>query len=426
MSDTTVGQAVEEVAGNDFATGRVPESATIGLFRVMMIVLGMTIALPGFVMGAQLGRGLGLSGAVWACFIGGVLLSLIAVPTALVGARTRFSTYMMINVAFGETGGKLVNALLALSLLGWFGVIMMLFGHSAFATLQSLTGSTAQPVGMLGWSLIGCGLMLVTALVGFRAIDVLSALLTPFKVLLLLWTLWAALERYGMAGVTAATQQAGFDLTTGITMVVGGLSAGAILQPDMVRFARSPWVGGVAAFLCFAIGFPVVLILAAVPALAAGEPDLITIMIALGLGVPALLIVLLAAWTMNTYNLYASSLVLTTIFPREKRWRATLLVGVIGAALGVLGVSDLLTPYLLILSIFIPPVGGVYVVSYLMRGDAIPNGWYWRSFVAWLVGAGFALLGPRLGISLSPIPAIDSTIIAALLTWVLLRVRARA
>jgi cytosine permease len=409
---------------DDFAHAPVPQAATIGLIRMLLIVLGMAIALPVFVMGAQLGRGLGLTGVTVGCFIGGLLLAAIAVPTALVGARARLSTYMLINAAFGETGGKLVNALLALSLLGWFGVIMMLFGRSAFETLQALTGNSAQPIGTLGWAALGCVLMMVTAVVGFRAIDRLSMLLTPFKILLLVWTLIAALDRYGMTVARAALPQPDFSLTMGISMVVGGLAAGAVLQPDVCRFARNGWVGGLSAFLCFGVGFPAVLVLAAVPALATGQPDMIAIMIGLGLGVPALAIVLLAAWTMNTYNLYASSLVLTTIFPREKRWRATLLVGAIGAALGVFGVSDLLIPYLMILSIAIPPIGGVYVVSYLLRKDAVTPGWHLPAFAAWIIGAGFAFLAPRAGIQLTPIPAIDSTLIAAALTFVLQR-RAR-
>ncbi|MDB5368154.1 MAG: codB 1 [Rhodospirillales bacterium] len=420
----TIDAAVETLVADDYARDRVPESATIGLIRMLLILLGMVIALPVFVMGAQLGRGLGLYGVTIGCFAGGLLLAAIAVPTAIVGARARLSTYMLINAAFGSTGGKLVNALLALSLLGWFGVIMMLFGRSAYETLQALTGSSAQPIGMLGWAGLGCVLMMVTAVVGFRAIDRLSMLLTPFKIVLLVWTLIAALDRYGMAVARAAEPQPDFTLAMGISLVVGGLSAGAVLQPDICRFARNMRSGGLAAFLAFGIGFPAVLVLAAIPALATGEPDMIAIMIGLGLGLPALIIVLLAAWTMNTYNLYASSLVLTTIFPQQKRWRATLVVGVIGAALGLFGVSDLLIPYLLLLSIAIPPIGGVYVVSYLLKRDSISAGWHLPAFAAWILGAGFALLAPRAGIALTPVPAIDSTLIAALLTFLLLR-RAR-
>ncbi|GIL39613.1 cytosine permease [Roseiterribacter gracilis] len=406
---------VETIAPDDFARDRVPQSATIGLLRLLLILLAIPIALPAFVLGAQLGKGLGLAGAVLGCFAGGAVLAAIAVPAAFVGARAKLSTYMLINQAFGATGGKLVNALLALSLLGWFGVIMTMFGRSAFETLQALAG--AQPIGMLGWSALGCVLMIVTSVVGFRAIDRLSLLLTPFKILLLVWTLVAAISRYGMETARAALAQPDFSLAAGISMVVGGLAAGAVLQPDICRFARSARAGTIAAFLTFAVGFPLVLLLAAIPALATGESDMITIMIGLGLGVPALLIVLLAAWTMNTYNLYASSLVLTTILPHEKRWRATLVVGVIGAALGVLGISDLLVPYLLILSIAIPPIGGVYVVSYFARRDAPIAQFHIAAFAAWFAGAGFAFAG----FALTPVPAVDSTLIAAVLTFLLVR-----
>ena len=56
------------------------------------------------------------------------MLTIIGCITGSIGARTRLSSYMLVRIAFGDRGASLVNLAFALSLLGWFGVNIDLFG----------------------------------------------------------------------------------------------------------------------------------------------------------------------------------------------------------------------------------------------------------------------------------------------------------
>jgi cytosine permease len=403
--------------------------ARIGALRIVLILLAVMIALPAFVMGAELNHALGAREATMASFLGGAVLACIAAMTGATGAATRKNTYMLIGDAFGEHGAKIANGILALSILGWYGVIAMLFGHA----LSSASSAIASHVPVWILVLSGCALTTATAMVGFRALDLLSAVTTPLKLILLIWT-FAATVRGGMAPVWAYMPATTMPLGLGVSIVAGGLMVGAVLGPDICRFARSPWQAALGSALSYGIGFPLVLVLAGLPSLVSGEKDLVKVMITLGLGIPALFIVALTAWSTNAFNLYSATLIGGTIRPRQAAWQLALFAGIVGTLLGLAGISQWLIPYLLWLGVFIPPIAGIYLVnaasemgvlSFLLAHIDRPSNWCGDALVAWIVGSGWAALAPRWGLGLTPVPAVDSIVIAAVVYAVLRRLLQR-
>jgi cytosine permease len=197
-------------------------------------------------------------------------------------------------------------------------------------------------------------------------------------------------------------------------MVAGGLIVGAVLAPDVCRFARTPWHAAAGAAMAYGLCFPAVLLLAGFPSLAVGNKDLVAIMIILGLGLPALLIVALTAWSTNTFNLYAATLVAQTVRPNTPHWKISLIAGVLGTALGLAGVSDFLVPYLLWLGIGIPPIAGVYLVNVALGGPVdTSRAWRIEALLAWALGSAWAALPSGWGWQITPVPALDSIFVCA-------------
>jgi len=391
-------------------------SPRVGAWRIVLILLAVMIALPAFVMGAELSHALGAVGAIKASLAGAAILALISALTGAAGAHTRKTTYELITDAFGPQGARLANGVLGLSLLGWYGVVAMMFGHALASVSPALAGA---PIWAL--ALGGCVLTTLTAMVGFRALDLLSAVTTPLKLLLLIWTFVAAL-RGGLDPVWAFVPAGAMPLGLGVSMVAGGLMVGAVLSPDICRFAKSPGHAALACALAYGLGFPLVLMLAGFPSLASGDKDLVRIMLTLGLGVPALLIVALTAWSTNSFNLYAATLVGSTLRPRQPPWQLTLIAGAAGTVLGLAGISDMLVPYLLWLGVCIPPIAGIYLVNVVLapRGSQAASNWRADALIAWALGSCWAALAPRWGLALTPVPALDSIAVAAL-SYALLR-----
>jgi cytosine permease len=384
--------------------------AAVSGLRIALILMGATIALPAFVMGATLNGAMGTRGSIIASIAGGFVLACIAAAAAIVGAHSRLSSYQLILRAFGSRGGRWVNGCLSVVMVGWFAVVASLFGDAALRA-----GANVLPLSAEGWLVLGIIAMTCTTLAGFRALDILASLTTPLKILLLASTVVVSLSKTGGAGLWLAPEHPALTGPQGASFVVGGVIVGALLTPDLARLASSRTQAALACFLAFAVGQPLVLCLAGIPARLAGESDLVRIMLSLGLGLPAILVVVLAAWSSNAYNLYAITLVYRT-FTRAATWKLALFGGSLGGALALFGLARRLTPFLLVLSVAIPPIAGVYLAAYYIAWamrEALPErSWRPDSLAAWLTGVAVAGLEGPLSFTLTGVTAVDALLVS--------------
>jgi len=382
----------------------------INFLRLTLILVGFMVTLPSFVMGAQINTALGLHRALGASLGGGALLAAVAAVAGIVGARSRKSTYELIVDAFGQIGARWINGLMALSLVGWFAVIAALFGESLGSLLA---GTLAESVS--AWTLLGAALVTATMFWGFKAINRISLLVTPLSMLLLGWVVWMALN-HGTTPIFQATPASTLSLGDGISLVAGGLFVGATLIPDFCRYARNSRHAVIACVLAFFLCDPAVLMLSGIAALVTGEQDLVQLMLALGLGLPALAIVLLTAWGTNAGNLYSSCLVARTIWPTRPWWQLVLAGGILGTLVALSGWTEDLTGFLTVLSLAIPPVAAIYLVHYLYAcwQPAQSCQWRWSALASWLIGVACATCLHLTAFSLSGIPALDAFSCAAL------------
>jgi cytosine permease len=406
------------VTSEDFVRDKVPDAATISPFRIIVIMLGVSIALPAFIMGAQLGSHLGLRDTFIACALGGAILSVVAAISGIAGAISRVSSYVLIIEAFGQSGGKLINALIGCVALGLFGLVAMMFG----STLRATGLAWADSVSALSWSLGGCVIFTITTIIGFRAIDRLSQLVTPLKILLLVWTVVASIRQAGHLPAWRSSDASWPTFSHWSSFVVGGMITGATLAPDLTRYVRTPLKAIVAGVGAFGVAGPLVLFVASIPGVVTGQQDLIALMVALGLGLPALAIIILATWTTASFNLYAAALTFATVSSTVPRWRLTLIAGIIGSAFGLLGISERIVPFLLVLSIAIPPIGGVYLSRFYLnlliskrRAGFAPQirTWHPLAFLACIAGTTLAGLADRFGWQFTTFPSIDSILVAS-------------
>ncbi|RMF09935.1 MAG: cytosine permease, partial [Alphaproteobacteria bacterium] len=124
----------------DFFRRPVPAERRVSGWEVALVVYGIGITLPIFFLGSELGETLGLRDAAIAFFGGCLLLGILASATAIVGARTGLSSYMIIEFSFGRDGAKIVNFLMAIALLGYFGATADIFGQAVRDAVQSVYG----------------------------------------------------------------------------------------------------------------------------------------------------------------------------------------------------------------------------------------------------------------------------------------------
>jgi cytosine permease len=366
-----------------------------------------------FLVGAQLGQSLGLYNAIIAFFAAGIVLASIAAAVGIVAAKTRLTTWMIIQFAFGHTGAKFVSAVVGITVLGWYGATVDMFAQAVDLIVQDLGGPAIDSRIYL---VVASTLMVAIALFGFKGLDRLSRLAVPVMIALLASLIYTAISSFGIP----VNSTGEMSLPAGISAGIGGFIVAVVMFPDICRYARSPGDAVAASSVSFGLGVPVVMLLAAIPVLLTGEPDFLKVMLLVGLGLVGLILLLFATWTTNAYNLYSTSLVFASIIESVAKWKLVVVAGVLGTGIAMLPILENFLSFLHILAVLIPPIAGIYLADFFIickqqydtesmaQLDAIRP----LAFVAWFVGA-FAGYTTGAGhMTLTTVPAIDAIAIS--------------
>ena len=405
----------------DFSKSQVPASATYTGWHIALVIVGGTIAVPAFLMAANLGASLGLRDAAIAFSCGCFILGSMAALTGLCGQKSGLSAYMLNEFAFGRWGGRIASTVVSMTLIGWFGVTSALFGRAANLMGRAVFGID-WPVEL--YMVLGGGLIVAVTVTGFKGIDKLALALVPVMLGFLMMAAWMSLPQ--LEQWTEPTGGTPMTLTTAISAIVGSYIAGVTIQPDYARFARSRRAALGSAFVALAISFPILLFCTAIPSIAFNEPDLLNVMIALGIGIPAFLLLILAAWSSNVLSVYSGALALATVFRRLDLRVLIVGVGALGTVLALAGAGDYLIEYLVLLGITIPPISSIYLVDTLLfrkRFDEVELSkrprLALRALGTWIAAVSVGACSHFGLFTLTTVAALDSIVVAGVLSMIL-------
>ncbi|XJZ27026.1 purine-cytosine permease family protein [Bacillota bacterium Lsc_1132] len=351
--------------GDDYSLSRVPSTDRQSLWSITIVRVGSLATISQFVLGASLGYGMSFWQAFWATMFGSVILEVISFLLGYAGAKEGLSTSLLSRWAgFGRYGASIIGAIIAIACIGWFGVQNSVFANGL---VQATGGALTLPVAA---TLTGLGVT-VLVIFGFRLLSVTATIAVPAFLLAVGIGIFQLLSKHSIVDLMGSAP-AGKPLTMGVaaTMVAGGFIIGAVITPDFSRFAKN----GKDVFWMTMIGTVIgelgINMIAVLMALAAKSSDVASIMMQTS-GWLGALVVVASTIKINNLNLYSSSLGFTTIFDsafkiKLNRGMVTLVIGLIGTVLSILGILDKFVSFLVLLGVFIPPVAGIMVMDYFV------------------------------------------------------------
>jgi len=414
----------------DYEREPVPDQFGKTWFEMGIVWVGIGMCLAALMIGGVVGNGLNLKLAAGAILLGTIVLTVVSSLCSVVGADTRLSTAMIGRFAFGDVGVYVAAFILALGCYGWFAVQLGLFGETAVTGVNLITGTKVSSNIFI---VIGGILMMITAIYGYRGIAILSKIAVPALSVLLLVSLIRVLDDNPWSKLVTEPPP-GDPMPFGVaaSIIAGSFMVGAVIGPDITRYAKNRKHAVGASIFGFLIGFTIMLYLGSVLAHAVGEWDAVKIMVGLGWGLIAMVVLILAQWTTNDNNLYSAALNFSVMFRAWPKWKLTLIAGILGIIIGVLGIYGRFVGWLLILSATIPPIGGVYVADYFLfhrnmytfeNLSKMPK-WRPLMFSAWAGGAlvAFCTTHPPSGFGLfrlTGVSAVDAIVVAVLLQVIL-------
>ncbi|MFP7761439.1 cytosine permease [Marisediminicola sp. LYQ85] len=394
----------------DYPLARVPKEHRKTNASVVIVIAGFLFFTPTMFAGGQV--------AVEFAF--GEFLGLAAVATlvlatyiALIGgisARTGLTAVLLARAVFGKIGGKWSSILLGGTQIGWYGI-----------TLSTLTDFVGRAFGLdYTWPLavIGGIAMATTAYWGFKGIEVLSWVSVPLMLALCVWVLVLSLDEVGgPAGMLALEGNGGLSVGAALTIMIGTFISGGTQMGNWTRFARNGSVAIAGTFVAVIVVQFAMLFFGGVGATAFGQSDFAELLVQLGLLVAGLFLLVANLWTTNDNTAYAFGLAGAELFNKSDK-RPFIIAGVIlGIIIAIINAGSVLIPFLSLLGVLIPPLGGALIgYFYLVWKGTDPGIAYgseplvrWSGLAAYLAGVAAAALGSTFDFG---IPAVQGIIVA--------------
>ncbi|APX31776.1 allantoin permease [Brachybacterium sp. P6-10-X1] len=412
------------VGHDDFALSRVPRSERYGFVSVLLQWVGNSGSLSQFMLGAAIGLSLGFWQAAAAFTLGAVLLEIVIFFVGFAGQREGLSMVMLTRfTGFGRNGSALVSLVIAISLIGWFGVQNGIFGTS----MNELVGG---PVWM--WCVISGVVLTALVIYGFKGMLWISRIAVPLFFGLIAYTVITTLSQHSLAELIAIPPPENeLTIASAATIIAGGFMTGAIIAPDMTRFNSKGWHVAVQSGTSLVISEYLVGLTGVLLGHLVGTSDVTSIVLGTS-GAVGLIIIVLATMKINDNNLYSGSLGIVnfaeTVFGvRIHRGAVTIAFGILGTLLSAIGFLDYFTSFLSLLGVAIPPIGGIIVAEYYIvrrqtkaldetrASETLPRtiaGWVPGTLVVWLLAFGVGWVTQYFALG---IPVINSLVTAMLL-----------
>ncbi|MEQ1974858.1 cytosine permease [Xenorhabdus sp. SGI240] len=345
---------------------RVPQTQRVSLLSVAIVHMGMLTALDQFMLGAVLGDSMALIDAFIAIFIGSLIFGIVTFGLGFAGMREGLSGSLLARwCGFGRIGSVLIGLVVAISLLGWFGIQNAIFAHS-------LNFASGDRLGF-AWSAAFSGTLLTTLVAfGFKALRFTARIAVPLFILLVAYISTTVLS--GNTGqqlheiIKLPHSGDALTISAGITIVVGGAIVASLMTPDLTRYTKSgKHVLGITLLTIIAGEF-VINGLAILIAKALNTSDVVTIMSQVA-GGAGLLVVVFSTLRVNDLNLYSSSLGIISaaegITGKKLRYPpTTVVIGILGTLLSILGILERFVDFLTVLGVVFPPIIGIMLVDY--------------------------------------------------------------
>lgn len=217
---------------DDYTLDRVPQEGKKHWFSIAVMRFGQVSALAQFLLGATLGFGMDFWTAFWAITIGAVLLEIVSIFVGIAGMREGMSTTLLVRwTGFGKYGSLLLSFILAVSMVGWFGVQNEVFAEG----LQQMLGGQVW-----AWSIVTGLLVTLVVVFGILSIGVVAYITVPLFLIVVLYSVGTVFGDYSFGELINLPPPGDpISIRAGATMVAGSFMAGAIITPDISRFNRS-------------------------------------------------------------------------------------------------------------------------------------------------------------------------------------------
>ena len=319
---------------------------------------------------------LGMGKGILAIVVGHVIGCALFFFAGLIGGRTGLSAMETVKLSFGKKGGLLFAFLNVLQLVGWTAIMIY---DGALAT------NGIFDTGAWVWCLVIGALILVWILIGITNLGWVNriSMAALFILTLVLCKVIFIDGRPGDASAFGEAMSFGAAVELAVAMPLSWLP----LISDYTREAEKPFRATLASTLTYGLVSCWMYIIGMGAAIYTGEGDIALIMVKAGLGVAALVILILSTVTTTFLDAWSAGISSESLSKKlSGKWVAVGVTGT-GTAAAMLFPMDDITDFLyLIGSVFAPMIAVQLADFFILRRPGTDSGFDWAGLGVWLAG----------------------------------------
>ncbi len=319
---------------------------------------------------------LGMGKGILAIVVGHVIGCALFFFAGLIGGRTGLSAMETVKLSFGKKGGLLFAFLNVLQLVGWTAIMIY---DGALAT------NGIFDTGAWVWCLVIGALILVWILIGITNLGWVNriSMAALFILTLVLCKVIFIDGRPGDASAFGEAMSFGAAVELAVAMPLSWLP----LISDYTREAEKPFRATLASTLTYGLVSCWMYIIGMGAAIYTGEGDIALIMVKAGLGVAALVILILSTVTTTFLDAWSAGISSESLSKKLSGKWVAVGVTVIGTAAAMLFPMDDITDFLyLIGSVFAPMIAVQLADFFILRRPGTDSGFDWAGLGVWLAG----------------------------------------
>ncbi|MCI6176098.1 putative hydroxymethylpyrimidine transporter CytX [bacterium] len=353
---------------------------------------------------APLGMAKGFAAIVIGHGIGCAMMFL----AGLIGGRTGRSAMETVKMSFGRKGSLLFSVLNVLQLVGWTAIMI----YDGALAANGIAG-----VGAWVWCLVIGALILVWIAVGITDLGRINQIV--MALLFLLTLVLCKVIFFGGNGVMTAPDDS-LSFGAAVELAVAMPLSWLPLISDYTREAEKPFAATLASTLTYGAVSCWMYLIGMGAAIYTGQSDIALIMVQAGLGVAALVILVLSTVTTTFLDAWSAGISSESIFAGLKGRQVAMAVTVIGTVGAIVFPMDDITDFLYLIGSVFAPMIAVQIADYfLLKTDVSGKEVSVSRLVLWFLG--FLAYRVLMGVDLPLGSTLPDMVVTMLLTlgWAL-------
>lgn len=339
---------------------------------------------------------LGLMAGILAILLGHIIGNTPFALGGIIGSEQGIPSMVSVRPSFGNRGSYLPAFLNVVQLIGWTAVMLIICAKSAEIISQRLFGYSNFHL----WIVVAGIITTLWAFFGHKTWKWLHRISITALLLLCLVMTYVVFKEHGFTELTKIPRTSDLSFAIGLDIVIAMPISWLPLVADYSRFAKNTpscfwgtWLGYfvVSSWMYF-VGLSA--------ALATGNADPIPVLLNLGLGVAALVIVLFSTFTTTFLDIYSTAVSALNIFPQLGERKGVIIGGALGTLVALIFPIEHYENFLLFIGAMFCPLFGIVLADYFILrkrkyslSDIYKKGEYWyyqgvnvKAVISWIIG----------------------------------------